>query len=411
MKVVHVVGGDLSKGAHRGAYWLHKGLLEIGVDSTIVGRFPPSQGEPGVESLSVGVLNRTSEKITEIGDALLQRFYRNRCRSLFSTGFFGKSIHRHPMVKSADVINLHWFAKGPIGLRHVKGLGRPTVLTLRDMWPFTGGCHYSLDCERYQMGCGMCPQLGSQSAVDLSRLVTRQKRRWIRNDVRVVGISDWISSCARQSSALKDHPIRTIYNCIDTSLFFPVARPVARKRLGIRTDKSIILAGAGKLTNFYKGFELLLKAVNRLDPAKTIIVIFGDDRDVDRSRFRCEVRSLGYLSDPSMLRLAYSSADVFVAPSIQEAFGKTLVESMCCGTPVVCFDASGPADIVKHRSTGYKARAYCDQDLASGIQWILNHDMPGRLRKDARAAACARFDKRVIAEEYKSLYDEMLETK
>jgi glycosyltransferase involved in cell wall biosynthesis len=69
-----------------------------------------------------------------------------------------------------------------------------------------------------------------------------------------------------------------------------------------------------------------------------------------------EFKALGFLHNDVALRLAYSSADVFVAPSIQEAFGKTLVESLACKTPVVCFDATGPASIVEHKVSGYKAR-------------------------------------------------------
>jgi len=35
-----------------------------------------------------------------------------------------------------------------------------------------------------------------------------------------------------------------------------------------------------------------------------------------------------------------------------DAFGKTIAEAMGCGTPVVCFDATGPKDIVSHKVDG-----------------------------------------------------------
>ena len=120
---------------------------------------------------------------------------------------------------------------------------------------------------------------------------------------------------------------------------------------------------------------------------------------------------LGFLSDTLSLRLLYAAADVFVAPSLMDAFGKTLAEAMACGTPVVCFDATGPKDIVEHRVTGYKATPFDPADLAAGIQWVL--DLPREwhdaLRRDARERAVKRFDSRVIAGQYKALYEEMLE--
>jgi glycosyltransferase involved in cell wall biosynthesis len=110
------------------------------------------------------------------------------------------------------------------------------------------------------------------------------------------------------------------------------------------------------------------------------------------------------------MRLAYSAADVFAAPSTMEAFGKTLAEAQACGTPVVCFDATGPKDIVEHQVTGYKAQAFHAADLAKGIEWVLDQPM-GRyelMRERSRERAVEHFDSHVIAGQYRQLYDEML---
>ncbi len=42
-----------------------------------------------------------------------------------------------------------------------------------------------------------------------------------------------------------------------------------------------------------------------------------------------------------------------------------------CETPVVCFDATGPIDIVSHKTDGYKAEPFDPTDLTNGIEWIL----------------------------------------
>jgi glycosyltransferase involved in cell wall biosynthesis len=98
-----------------------------------------------------------------------------------------------------------------------------------------------------------------------------------------------------------------------------------------------------------------------------------------------------------------------VVPSRLEAFGQTASEAHACGTPVIAFDNTGPADIVEHRNTGYLARAFEVQDLANGIAWVLEADADGRrLGIAARERACRLWDSRVVARHYTDLYELML---
>ena len=118
--------------------------------------------------------------------------------------------------------------------------------------------------------------------------------------------------------------------------------------------------------------------------------------------------NFGFLHDCVSLRLLYSAADVFVAPSLMDAFGKTLAESMACGTPVVCFNATGPKDIVDHQINGYKAIPFESSDLAKGIIWVLNSPDYTTLSQNAREKVLRCFDSKVVAEEYIKLYKSVL---
>ena len=91
-----------------------------------------------------------------------------------------------------------------------------------------------------------------------------------------------------------------------------------------------------------------------------------------------------------------------------DAFGKTLAEAMSWGTPVVCFDASGPKDIVTHKHDGYKARAFESDDLALGIEWVSSAERYNELCLNARLKVMSEFDISVIAARYQSLYEDML---
>ena len=112
------------------------------------------------------------------------------------------------------------------------------------MWPFTGGCHYSLSCTNYVNGCGNCPHLGSNSSDDLSSTIYQKKIQRLPQTIEFVGISDWLSNCARQSLLGRSRNIRTIYNAIDIQQFSAFDKKYSRKSLGLPLDKKIILTSA-----------------------------------------------------------------------------------------------------------------------------------------------------------------------
>lgn len=409
MKILHIVAGDLRGGAARGALWLHQAQLKIGLESHIISNASGELAEAGITTISNTFFSRIKLRVLHFLSTLPIRLYWNRKRRIFNTGSGGIDITRTKEYAAADIIHLHWI-NGLLSLDTVKKIRKPIVWTLRDMWPMTGGCHYAMECTRYQTGCGKCPQLGSRHDIDLSRLVVRRKISAIPKSTQLVGISEWMSACARDSLVFKGFLIRTIANAIDTESFTPVDRKELRTKLGLPTEKKLVLVGAQRLGDFYKGFELFLDASKCLDEKEVHVVFFGYLSAALVEHFALDFSNLGFINSPDALREVYSVADVFVAPSRMEAFGKTLAEALACGTPVVCFDATGPRDIVAHMHTGYRATAFDSADLASGINWVLDHDESRmlELRNNCRSHAVNSFSSEVIAKEYQNMYVEIL---
>lgn len=409
MKILHIVSGELNGGAARGAYWLHKGLRKIGVDSYILSDSFDTLGDSEVFTTADSNKNKVIKLIRGQLDTAPSWLYRNRKRVIFSTGFFGKDFTKTKVYQKADIIHLHWINAGFVNMHHLKKVKKPIVWTMRDMWPMTGGCHYALDCIAYETGCGKCPQLTSKFSHDLSKIVLSRKKKYVPKNIKLVGISIWQSECARKSSLFHDFDIRTISNNVDCQEFFPIPKDTARKLLGLPLNKKIILAGAQNMGDFYKGFDKYIQSLNYLENEQDHLLFFGklDTSLLKNSGF--EYTSLGYLNDTISLRLAYSAADVFVAPSLMDAFGKTLAESMACGTPVVCFNATGPKDIVDHKKNGYLAYPFDPQDLARGVKWVLKDEKRFlELSHNARKKVEDYFDIQVVAKQYQSLYQEIM---
>lgn len=412
LTVMHLVSGSLSGGAARGAYWLHQGLLKKGIQSFIYTNSPVTYSDSTVISISGSSINRAISIFRSQLDINIPKLiYRGKVNKIFSTGMIGSDITKSKEYKRADIIHLHWINGGFFDIAQLKKIKKPIIWTLRDMWPMTGGCHYSMECNNFENGCGQCPQLGSNSKLDISKFIFNRKARYYPDHMAIVGVSTWISNMARRSNLLSENTIKTINNNIDTNSFTPINKEEARKLLKIKTNKKIILLGATSIKDFYKGFHKFVEAVKQLDPKNYFLLFFGNVDNNIVKELNFEFMSLGYIYDTLSLRVAYSAADVFVAPSIMEAFGKTIIESMSCSTPVVCFDATGPKDIVEHLHDGYKAEPFCSHSLAVGIKTIAmspNYDI---ISKNSRESIIRKFDTDVIAEKYVELYYEVLTPK
>jgi glycosyltransferase involved in cell wall biosynthesis len=406
MKVLHLVAGELSDGAARGAYWLHLGLRRLGIDSTLLTNGCSEDADPSVIAIAATPIQRRRLAVkARVGNFPIL-LYRKRNSVFFSTGLTGYDFTRHPSYREAELIHLHWI-NGLVSIRTLRKINKPLIWTLRDMWPLTGGCHVALDCERYRQGCGLCPQLGSTLKLDLTRLIVANKRASFPKHMKLVGMSQWMTDCARQSEIFRGSTCTTIGNNVDTGQFFHLEQGFARQALALPLGKKIVLAGAFQLDEIHKGFDLFVEALKQIPAHDRLhVVLFGKVSEEALSHIGIEHTYLGFLHDLAALRLTYSAADVFVAPSRMDAFGKTLVEAMSCGTPVVCFDATGPKDIVSHRLTGYKASPFDPRDLASGIQWVLDLSpaAAAMLSRQARERTISCFDSEVIAQQYLELY-------
>ncbi len=409
ISVLHIVAGDLNGGAARGALWLHQGLLMCGVDSKLLINSSDTQNIPTVYSTVITKREKLINYFNIYLDKLPLKMYRKRQEMAFSTSLIGYDIKSHELYKSCNVVHLHWINKGFINIRHLSKVKKPIVWTMRDMWPMTGGCHVSMDCAKFVIGCGHCPQLGSSNKYDLSSYVFRRKKRFYSKNMKIVGISEWISERARESNIFNQYDIRTIYNNLNcTDDFYPLDKRIARKVLGLETRKKIILAEVQSINNIYKGFNKYLEALTKLKKEQYYLVFYGETDSELLDQLGYEYMNMGVLKDLISLRLVYSCADVFVAPSLYDAFCKTIAEAMACGTSVVCFNATGPKEIVDHKINGYLSKAYDPSDLANGIEWILNHKEPEILSRQARKKAIENYDSYHIAQKYIELYKEII---
>ena len=191
-------------------------------------------------------------------------------------------------------------------------------------------------------------------------------------------------------------------------MYAPYNKLQARELFGLPPGKKLIVFGAMNATSdINKGFKELAQALSYL-PADYELVVFGSSEPEISQGFKQKAHYLGHLHDDITLRVLYNAADVMVVPSLQENLSNAIMESLSCGTPVVGFDIGGNSDLINHQVNGYLAEPYSTDDLAKGIDWVLQHQSPDKLANNARQRVLENFESSLVATKYIDLYREVL---
>lgn len=402
MKVVHLVISDMF-GAGRAASRISDAVSARGWDSEV---YILNAGISGCSSLIPLSGKKKVERILGKlrNDRIMKKYSKD---GYFHYDRYGMDFSDFPFIQEADVIHLHWINEGIYSSHFLKDINKPVVWTLHDMWPFTGGCHYTSECEKYTGKCGSCWCLGSSSENDLSTSGQANRIREYKDaKIQFAGCSRWITDCANQSHVLKESGkyCITVPNPIDTTWFHPRNQEECRKLLGINTTKKLILCGAVNLNDSRKGASLLMESLKYLDKDEYLICMYGNPKGIEIPDF--ETFFFGSVYDDLHLSLIYNACDVFVAPSRQENLANTVVESLSCGTPVVAFDIGGMPDMILPGINGYLAVPFQAQNLAECI----SRTSSGIFERDRVADDChKRFSGNSIGKQYIELYEKLLQ--
>jgi len=415
MKSLLINTSDIHGGAARAAYRLHQGLQQIDVNSKMLVQKKSSTdtsviGPKATIKGPIGSIWNTEAVARYLVDRLplIHYNYHNFQQIDWSPQWVPSNIHKKINRIDPDVVHFHWVCQGFVPVQEVAKIKQPLVWTFHDMWAFTGGCHYNGTCDRYKDKCGKCPQLGSDKENDLSNWVWgRKKEYWDDLDFTVVTPSHWMANCARSSSLFEDKRIKVIPNGLNLQKFKPVDKDEARRALELPLDKNLILFGAMNSTqDKRKGFQYLKSAIGMLSEDLDFeAIVFGNSSGGDQ--LDIPVNYMGRLPD-NLLNSAYSAADVFVAPSVQDNLPNTIMESLACGTPSVAFDIGGIPDMVMHKENGYLAKPFDVEDLARGIEWVVEQDQRKKYLSEAsRNYVENNFELKSVAQKHANLYSKL----
>ena len=409
MRIFALNLSDAIGGAAKAAYRIHQAVCAAGVNSSlIVNR--KSLSDPNILGPKT-LLEVLFDKFRSGVGVLMARVLRSQKTDYHSIAIFPTCWAQKFSRSDVDVIHLHWINGEMMSIGDLGVIQKPLVWTLHDMWAFSGAEHYSRN-SRWKEGYTQTNRPADEAGFDLNRWTWQRKQVAWKKPIQIVTPSKWLADCVRSSALMRNWPVEVIPNPIDVDKWAPIDKKIARDKLGLPQGIPLILFGAiGGAADPRKGFDLLRAAIKELSKQEGMseLVIFGQSAPDQPIDLGFPIHYLGHLSNELDMQLAYSAADVLVAPSTQEVFGQTASEAHACACPAVAFEGTGLADIIDHQKTGYLARAGDVQDLAAGISWVLSSaSQSNKINLAARARAVEKFSYPVVAQQYKSIYSKVL---
>lgn len=184
----------------------------------------------------------------------------------------------------------------------------------------------------------------------------------------------------------------------------------ARQQLGWPSDRQILFTSRRLVHRM--GLDKLLQAMAIIKPniPDVWLAIAGRghlqsvlEQQAKELGLEDNIKFLGFLPD-EQLPIAYQAANLTVMPSQSfEGFGLAILESLACGTPVLCTPIGGMPEIIQPFSpelitTGTEASA-----IAKKLEQVLLGEISIPSRQDCRHYAATNFDWQIIAQQIRQV--------
>lgn len=405
MKIVHI-SSSATGGAGTAAYRLHIGLLNIGVDSVFLTLSAPRDFQkvivaPVYEApITKRMWNRIGLPLTEYHKrSHFREKHKHLSYEIYSSPKSDyNNLHCHKIIGEADIINLHWVSGFIDYPSFFKNLKCQVVWTLHDMNPFLNGFHYSDDEKHYSI----------HLETSEKKITQIKKKSLSSQDLTIVAPSKWLLSQSEKSELFKSYPHTLIPYGLQTDIFKEYSLEFCRQVFSLAINKIVFLVVAESLNNYRKGFDLLIDALKSMGQMNFEIITIGH-KNVELENFEF-VKQLGYVADARLISILYNAADAVILPSREDNLPNVMLESLCCGTPIIGFNIGGLPDCIQDGENGILVEEVSADSLHQGILKFINFPLT-KSREIIRSEASTKFNLSVQANKYLSLYKTLINQK
>jgi len=322
-----------------------------------------------------------------------------------------KKIIHYIEKENPDVVHLHCingFFCDIYGLvEYLKKSTIPTVLTMHAEFMYTGNCGYAFECQQWKNGCIECPNvkeaIGSKNP-DAPKKNWKQMYRAFNgfdNHLVLTGVSDWISERSLQSKILGNKKTVTVLNGLDDIVFCKGnEQPELIRRLR-KQNKKVILYVTPYFEDGNKGGRWVLELAEQMKDADIHFVVVGN---VEKTYDHENITFIGRIENAKELAAYYENADVTLLTSKRETFSMICAESLCCGTPIIGFEAGAPEKIALKEYSEFVEYGNTEMLKNSLLSWTGKKLDKDEISEKARKI----YSKKRMAEEYLQVYQDVI---
>jgi glycosyltransferase involved in cell wall biosynthesis len=298
--------------------------------------------------------------------------------SPFSTWRLRKLIE----AEQPDVVNLHCVNANTVNIaaiiKYLKENHIKTVLSIHAEFLYTGGCAYAIDCDRWKTICYACPQFHQEnSSLPKSYFFNRCKEQWLFykkayfgfTELSITCVSPWLTDRAKQSPFFKDKNVFTVLNGVNIDIYHSRDVSNLRKKYSLTIEK-VILFVTPDFNSPIKGGLHVLDIARKLESEHPDYRIFIIGRNCDAPNLPSNVVPVSYVHEQSELAEYYALADLTLLASKRETFSMICAESLCCGTPIVGFQAGGPESISFPEYSEFVEYGDIERLYSTILKWI-----------------------------------------
>lgn len=250
----------------------------------------------------------------------------------------------------ADIVHYHLIHNQFFSLLSLPLLTKikPTIWTLHDPWAITGHCIYPYTCIKWKSGCGNCPNLTTNFKMKRDNTATMwkiKKNIYKYSNINIIVASKYMLRTVRESPLISKFNIHYIPFGIDLNIFKPTNSIIEKEKFGISKDSVVMCFRSS--TSEFKGLHYIKEILHSLNTNIPICLLtFGEKLLLEEFKNKYKIIELGWVKDRRLLMSAYNTADFFLMPSTQEAFGMMAIEAMACGKPIITMDGTSLPEVI-----------------------------------------------------------------
>jgi len=226
----------------------------------------------------------------------------------------------------------------------------------------------------------------------------------------ITAVSEFLRRETVEHFDIPGDAIRVIPNFVDLERYKRDAYACLRDKFAVEGESIVTHISNFRSVKRVDDVVSTFALINRELPARLLLV--GDGPERVRAQELAHTQGISdrviFLGKQNSVAELLACTDLFVLPSVNEAFGLVALEALACGVPVVSSDVGGLPEVVPPPPAGHMLPVGdVDGMAAAGIRVLSDRELWREASALARTAA-ARFSTERVIPMYEAYYEEVL---